>query len=197
MLFFVIIVVIIYLLSLEQQNNKNNKTNITVFCSSKDDIDKKYKTESEKLINLLDVDKITLVYGGNNTGLMRIVNDTYKKKNGQVISVNYKKFAKMHNDYIYDTLEERQNKLVELGDAYLILPGGLGTAYELFQVLVKNNINDFRKKIYIFNVYGFFDDLLTYITKLNKIKFISGGFNSMNMYISNNAIDIANKINSN
>jgi len=128
---------------------------------------------------------------------MKIVNNTYKKKNGQVISVNYKKFAKMHNDYIYDTLEERQNKLVELGNAYLILPGGLGTAYELFQVLVKNNINDFRKKIYIFNVYGFFDDLLTYITKLNKIKFISGGFNSMNMYISNNAIDIANKINSN
>ena len=58
--------------------------------------------------------------------------------------------------------------MVELGDAYLILPGGLGTTYELFQVLVKNNINDFRKK-YIFNVYGFFDDLLAYITKLNKI----------------------------
>lgn len=118
-----------------------------------------------------------------------------RKKNGQIISVNYKKFAKTQNNYVYDTLEERQNKLVDLGNAYLILPGGLGTAYELFQVLVKNNINDFRKKIYILNIYGFFDDLLTYITKLNKNKFISNGIESMNMFISNNPIIIANKIN--
>ena len=142
---------------------------------------------------MLNPNKIILAYSGNNTGIMKTVYDTYKKKNGQIISVNYKKFAKTQNNYVYDTLVERQNKLVDLGNAYLILPGGLGTVYELFQVLVKNNINDFRKKIYILNIYGFFDDLLTYITKLNKNKFISNGIESMNMFISNNPIIIYNE----
>ena len=168
---------------------------ITVFCSSKNNIDEKYKIISMELIDRLDSNKIILAYGGNNGGLMSSVYNIYKKKEGRLISVNYKKFAKTKNNYIFDTIEERQNKLISLGNAYIILPGGLGTTYELFHVLVKNNIKDFKKRIYVLNIDGFFNNLINYIEELNKNNFISGGIESTNMYISNNPQDLAFKIN--
>lgn len=59
---------------------QKNKIIITVFCSSKNDIDEKYKIKSKELIDLLNPNKIILAYGGNNTGIMKTVYDTYKKK---------------------------------------------------------------------------------------------------------------------
>ena len=72
-----VIILCVYLYSPEKQNNKKI---ITVFCSSKNDIDEKYKIKSKELIDLLNPNKIILAYGGNNTGIMKTVYDTYKKK---------------------------------------------------------------------------------------------------------------------
>ena len=61
--------------------------------------------------------------------------------------------------FVFDNIHDRQKKLIELGDAYLILPGGCGTHYEFFQILTQNDIGETNKSIFIYTYY-YFDQLI-------------------------------------
>ena len=77
---------------------------------------------------------------------------------GKIISSNVTKFVEpdIDDDYVFDNINERQRKLVDLGDAYLILPGGYGTCSEMFEVMTKNDIGESSKPIFIFNLFQLF-----------------------------------------
>ena len=134
--------------------------NLTVFCSSKDNLDDNLHLEIQKFINLLDVNKFNIVYGGGTCGLMGTVRKTFiesgasfNKAVGKIISSNVTKFVEpdIEDDYVFDNINERQRKLIDLGDAYLILPGGYGTCSEMLEVMTKNDIGESSKPIFIFN----------------------------------------------
>ena len=105
--------------------------NLTVFCSGKHDLKQDYIDEIDALVKSIDSSVVTIVYGGGTVGLMGVVRNAFS---GKIITSNMNIFKNdaYEDDYLFDNITERQKKLVDLGDAYLILPGGFGTLYELF-----------------------------------------------------------------
>jgi uncharacterized protein (TIGR00730 family) len=147
---------------------------LTIFCSGKNGVKQEYLDEIKTLVNSFDTEKITIAYGGGNVGLMGTVSDTYKAKGGKLITSNIKKFTVdgYPDDYIFDNITERQSKLIELGDAFLALPGGFGTLYELLEVITKNQIEEISKPVYIYNYNGIYDNLVKLINDLQNEGFV-------------------------
>ena len=90
---------------------------------------------------------------------------------------------------------ERKAKMYQLSDHILILPGGLGTLDELFDVIMKKRFGLFMGKIIIFNQDGFFDDLLTFLKSLIKKNFAESTDRSL-WVVANNIDEISAAINS-
>ena len=149
--------------------------NLTIFCSARDGISDGYKNITKTLINMLDTKKFRIIYGGDNGGLMTVVSDTWK---GNIISVNFNKFKTSNDNYLYNNIYDRQRKLIELGNIYLVLPGGAGTLSELMDVVLFNEVSEDKDKkdIIIFNYNGIYDDLLKYFDDLKTKKFIDDNF---------------------
>lgn len=171
--------------------------NLTVFCSSKDNLDNDLHLEIQKFIKLLDVNKFNIVYGGGTCGLMGTVRNTFINSNGKIISSNVNKFVEpdIIDDYIFDNINERQRKLIELGDAYLVLPGGYGTCSEMFEVMTKNDIGECSKPIFIFNSLNIFDNLINLLNDLKFNGLINKDLNKIKVTINSNPNELADIIN--
>jgi len=171
--------------------------NLTVFCSSKNNIDVSYHNSVVELIGLLDHFKHAIAYGGGSGGLMGTVRKTYEKKGGKVISSNVRRFVEdgYPDDFVYETIDERQKKLMELGDMYLILPGGYGTHFEMLEVMTKNDIGEASKPIFLYNVNGVFDNFIKLIDNLIGEGFITRNFDKIKVFSSGDAIELSNMIN--
>jgi uncharacterized protein (TIGR00730 family) len=171
--------------------------NLTVFCSSKDNLNNDFHLEIQNFIKLLDVNKFNLVYGGGTCGLMGTVRKTFIESNGNIISSNVTKFVEpdIDDDYVFDNINERQKKLIDLGDAYLILPGGYGTCSEMLEVMTKNDIGECSKPIFIFNCFEIFDNLINLFDNLKFNGLITRDFNKIKVTINSNPIELADIIN--
>jgi uncharacterized protein (TIGR00730 family) len=170
--------------------------NITIFGSSKQNLDKSFYEQTEILITNIDKNKYSLVYGGGNLGLMGYV----RKFSGKVISSNLYKFILNDldypkDDYLYENIEERQRKMMDLGDIYLVLPGGYGTHYEALEVITKNDIGETNKPIFIFNVNNVYDKLIDHINDLIKSGFITRDLDMLKVYVISDPIELSNIIN--
>tara|TARA_B100000424_G_C22640634_1_gene354150 strand:- start:43 stop:594 length:552 start_codon:yes stop_codon:yes gene_type:complete len=144
----------------------------------------------------LDVNKFEVWYGGGNSGIMGIIPKKFSEKDGAVYSVDARQFVeKFPNDkifgtrYVMETFNERQNGLVEKGDLYLCLPGGVGTVSELFDVLVNNDVNGKNLKILLYSYNNFFDDIIHFITVNIKEGYIRKHILD-NIFVFNNSKDI-------
>jgi len=196
-LLIIIVVILFYYVKnnyLYVKSNKTNKINITIFGSSKININKKYFEKSRELITKLNEHKntINVVYGGGSQGLMGEM-ALFK---GNLISSNLTKFTEhsIEDEYVFDNIHDRQRKLTELGDIYIILPGGYGTIYELMEVLTLNDIEEIKKPILIYNIDNFFDGFINYFDELSKKGFLSHKLNELNVRVLNNPIEIINFI---
>ena len=196
-LIIIIVVILFYYIKnnyLGVKSNKSNKTNITIFGSSKININKKYFEKSRELITKLNEHKntINVVYGGGSQGLMGEI-ALFK---GNVISSNITKFTEhsVEDEYVFENIHDRQRKLTELGDMYIILPGGYGTIYELMEVLTLNDIKEIKKPIIIYNIDNFFDGFINYFDELSQKGFLSYKLNDLNVRVSNNPIEVINFI---
>jgi uncharacterized protein (TIGR00730 family) len=155
---------------------------ITIFCSSKQNLRNEYKESVKKVIRGLNSENYCLAYGGGTTGLMGLVRSEWC---GQLITSNVIKFVEegITDTYVFDNIVDRQKKLVEIGNAYLIFPGGYGTHYEMLEVITKNDIKETNKPIFILNVEGIFDGLIDHIKKLIQDGFISHTLDDLNIHI--------------
>lgn len=171
--------------------------NLTVFCSSKNNLNPIYYEECRKLISLLNPKNISIVYGGGTTGLMGTVRNTFLENSGTVITSNMTKFVEpgIFDDYVFDNLDDRQKKLMELGDGYLVLPGGYGTHFEMLEAMTNNDIGESVKPIFIFNCRNIFDNLLLQLEKLAEEGFITKKLEKINTHLISNPEFLANKIN--
>lgn len=171
--------VIFYYFKKEKFNPYNtDKKIITVFASSRDEINNEYKIASKKLIELIDDKKFNIVYGGNNGGLMDIVSQVKGKEN--ILSINYKKFHPEKDDIVYNDIFEREKHLIDVGNIYLFLPGGTGTITELMLSILFNQVsadteND-KKDILILNHNGVFNSFFTYLDDLATKKFVDDNY---------------------
>jgi uncharacterized protein (TIGR00730 family) len=172
---------------------------LTIFCSGKNGVKQEYLDEIKTLVNSFDTEKITIAYGGGNVGLMGTVSDTYKAKGGKLITSNIKKFTVdgYPDDYIFDNITERQSKLIELGDAFLALPGGFGTLYELLEVITKNQIEEISKPVYIYNYNGIYNNLVRLITDLKNEEFVKHDLDWYKIQVFTDPKELVDTINKN
>jgi len=173
------------------------KKTITFFCSGKTNLKEEYNLNIANLIKKIDIDKISIAYGGGRVGLMGVVRDTFLSINGTIISSNMRIFKEegIEDDYLFDNIDQRQKKLVELGDAYVVLPGGFGTLYELFEVITKNQIGEASKPIFIYNYNNVYDNFILLIEKLMEERFIKHNFANYKIEVFTNYDDLAERIN--
>ena len=146
--------------------------NICVFSSSSNGIADCYIHEAKILAHLIAGNKMTLINGGANVGLMEVVSATAAKNGAKTIGVIPEKMIhrnlvsdKMHEVIISKDMQERKAKMRELSDAYIALPGGFGTLEEILEVITLKQLDYLTGAIVFINTNGFFDDLFSQFEK--------------------------------
>ena len=106
---------------------------------------------------------ITLVYGGGALGLMGEAARATKAAGGRVEGIITRKFLDLEQGWlgcdelvVVDTMRERKKLLIERADAFLVLPGGMGTFEEFFETLVGRQIGDHTKPIAVLDDHGYY-----------------------------------------
>lgn len=152
---------------------------LTVFCGSKNGINPLFCEHSKQVGFLLAKNNVTLIYGGGNKGIMGAVANSVLENNGKVIGIMPRLLAvpeHRHNDLTemleVEDMHVRKRLLYEKCDAALVLPGGFGTMDEFFEMLTWNQLNIHNKKIFILNSLGFYDHLITFLSKVEDEGFL-------------------------
>ena len=143
---------------------------LCVFCGSQKGTNPVFAEEARQLGRALAERNIELVFGGGHIGLMGVVADAVLEAGGRVIGVipqglvdrelAHRGLTTLH---IVTTMHERKALMAELSDAFVALPGGFGTADELFEILTWKQLKLHAKPIGLLNTAGFFDPLLTWV----------------------------------
>jgi len=173
---------------------------ITVFCGSSLGTDIVFKEKAYFLGQSLAKNRIEVVYGGANVGLMGEVADGALNAGGKVIGV-IPEFLKgkeiAHTNLteliITKTMHERKVKMNELSDGVIALPGGFGTLEELFEMLTWAQLGLHKKPIAVLNVNGFYDELITF-TKTMVDKGFLKTVNQEMLLVSDNIQELLSKM---
>ena len=145
----------------------NKMNHIVVYCGSNLGNKPAYFEAAQAMGKAIAERGSTLVYGGGKIGLMGTVADAALAEGGHVIGViptflREKEVAHLGLSQLIETADmtERKNKMIELADAFIALPGGLGTYEELFEVVSQAQLRLHAKPVGVLNIGGFFDGLL-------------------------------------
>ena len=151
---------------------------LTIYCSSSENLDSEYYDLAFNLGKYLAKKSIKIVYGGGNLGLMGTISNTAHNNGGEVIGIITKFLLpkeglnqNITNTIIVDTMSERKEKLFNMGDAFVILPGGSGTIEEATEVISWKILGLHNKDIIIFNYKGYWDELIKVYQKAKDNKF--------------------------
>jgi uncharacterized protein (TIGR00730 family) len=143
---------------------------VCVYCGSSDKMSEDYLSRARQMGATIAGRKIVLAYGAGCTGMMGAVADGALEAGGEVIGVIPEMFATpalMHTRLsrleIVDSMHARKQRLVDLSDAFIALPGGYGTFEELFEILTWAQIGLHTKPVGILNSRNYFDPLITAI----------------------------------
>jgi hypothetical protein len=143
---------------------------LSIFCGSSGGTNGIYAEITQQVGKILAERNITLVYGGGSYGLMGVAASAVMEHGGNVIGVIptllvEKEAAKrdITELIVVDSMQERKMKMMDLSDGFLILPGGLGTMDELFEMMAFVNLNVHRKPSGLLNIAGFYNDLIRFV----------------------------------
>ena len=138
---------------------------VCVYCGSSSR--ESHKTAAHNLGETLAQEGIRLVYGGGHVGLMGIAADAALNNNGEVTGIIPQFLKDMEVGHggcteliVTETMHERKRRMVELSDAFVILPGGLGTLDETFEILTWRQLRLHDKPIIFVNIDDFWSPLL-------------------------------------
>ena len=152
---------------------------ICVFCGSSPGNDPEYKEYAKKLAVVLFNSNKSLVYGGGSVGLMGVLADKLLALGGEVIGVIPRFLAAKEVDHknltqmiAVSTMHERKQKMSELSDAFIAMPGGFGTLEELAEILTWAQLGLVKKPIGVLNVNGYYNDLINLFDKMEKTSFL-------------------------
>lgn len=139
---------------------------ICVYGAAMEEIADIYKKETEKFGELLAKRGHELVYGGGARGLMGAAARGVKRGGGRILGIAPSFFNvdgelfDACDEFIYpDTMRERKMLLEDKSDAFVILPGGIGTFDEFFETLVLKSLGKMPKPIAVFNIAGYYEPM--------------------------------------
>jgi hypothetical protein len=155
-----------------------NLKSLCVFCGSRAGVDPAHATVGVTLGRLLGERGVRLVYGGGGIGLMAAVANATIQAGGQVTGI-IPAFLRAYEvggvegstEIVVGGMHERKAKMFELSDAFVILPGGLGTLDEGFEILTWKQLQQHNKPIIFVNTNGYWDPLFALVDRV-----VDGGF---------------------
>jgi uncharacterized protein (TIGR00730 family) len=149
--------------------NKRKNT-LCVFCGSSYGANPVHREEARRLGSLIGTEGFNLVFGGGDVGLMGETARAARDAGAAVTSVLPQFLRHMEpplqsGSELVTTmdLQERKGRMTALSDAFVVLPGGLGTLDEFFEVVTMSQLDVHRKPVILINTGGFFEPLLALI----------------------------------
>lgn len=153
---------------------------LCVFCGSCTGTDPRHAALARTVGTILAREKIRLIFGGGSVGLMGILADAVLAGGGEAIGVI------PHTLFIHesahrgltqlievDSMHTRKQQMYALADAFLVIPGGIGTLDELFEIWTWSQLRVHTKPIGLLNTHGFYDHLLAHLDRLVAEDFLS------------------------
>jgi uncharacterized protein (TIGR00730 family) len=154
-------------------------TSIAVFCGSNFGDSDAYADGARRLGRALADAGITLVYGGTTKGLMGVVADALLEAGGTAHGVITEKLrARGHShpnlqqSEIVASLRLRKQRMVELADAFIAMPGGIGTMEEMMEAWTMNQLAEIDKPVGLLNIADFYRPFLAFIDHMVTSKFL-------------------------
>ena len=153
---------------------------VCVYCGSRPGNDPVYAEAARATGQWIGEHGGQLVYGGGRNGLMGIVAEATQAAGGRVVGIIPKKLVDMeqantHCDelHVVDTMHDRKALMADRSDAFIALPGGIGTFEELFEVWTWRQLRYHDKAIGVLNVAGYYDALLVFLANSVRAGFMS------------------------
>jgi uncharacterized protein (TIGR00730 family) len=160
-------------------SNPTQLRSIGVFCASSDGNDPRFIQLAQEVGRFFAQKQIELVYGGGNVGLMGHLSTACMQDGGSVYGVIphfFKAREVAHpniTELVYvDSMHERKLLIYQRAQAFIVLPGGLGTMDEFFEVYTWSQIGLHRKPVGILNQNGFYDPIIQMIKSMSEAGFI-------------------------
>jgi hypothetical protein len=167
---------------------------LCVYCASSRDLAPKYHADAEAVGRSMVTRGWGLVYGGGRVGLMGSLAGGVKAAGGRVVGVIPKFMIERELAYheadeliSVETMAERKQIMIAQADAFLALPGGIGTLEEISEVLTLRLLAQIRKPAVFYNQGGFYDDLFRFFDRMTRERFRVTGVEGL--YSVANSID--------
>lgn len=143
---------------------------VCVFCGSSNGLSASYTNAARALADCAAARRIRLVYGGASVGLMGVLADAALARGGVVVGVIPRALVDreiahgaLTELHVVDTMHERKARMAELADAFVALPGGLGTLEELFEVWTWGMLGLHAKPYGLLDVDGYYQPLIRFL----------------------------------
>jgi uncharacterized protein (TIGR00730 family) len=143
---------------------------VCLFCGSSTGVRAEYTEAAAATGELIARRGLALVYGGGHVGLMGVAADAALRAGGQVIGVITQALVGwevahdgLTEQHVVRTMHERKAKMAALSDAFLVLPGGIGTLEEFFEVWTWGQLGEHSKPVGLLNAGGYFDGLIGFL----------------------------------
>ncbi|AZO24806.1 MULTISPECIES: TIGR00730 family Rossman fold protein [unclassified Mesorhizobium] len=160
----------------------NTIRSVCVYCGSSPGRDEAYVKAGHLLGRSLAKSGLRLIYGGGTKGIMGAVADGALKAGGKVTGIiprflinreaTETALDKLDELLITDNMHERKHRMFEKSDAFVALPGGIGTVEEIVEIMTWAQLGHHRKPIVFANVKGFWDPMLSLIEHMAEEGFI-------------------------
>lgn len=164
---------------------------ICVFGAASNLIDEKYIKRTEELCYKLAQNGHELVFGAGANGLMGAAARGFKRAGARITGVIPNFFKTDTVEPIYDecdeiiftdTMRERKKIMEDTADAFVVVPGGIGTLEELFEIITLKQLAQHKKPIAFYNIYDYYDKLMGFMDHCESERFIREGCH--NLYLA-------------
>jgi uncharacterized protein (TIGR00730 family) len=156
------------------------RLSLCVYCGSRAGDSPAYAAAAQALGTRLGRDGGRLVYGGGRVGLMGLVADATLAAGGEVFGVIPQALLEREVGHrgltelvVVQTMSERKQRMAEAADAFVALPGGIGTLEELYEVWSWRTLGYHDKPVALLNVGGYYDALLAFMATARERGFVS------------------------
>ena len=169
---------------------------ISVFCGAHLGKSPEFKIAAEQIGKLMAEKNLEVIFGGGNVGLMKVVADTVIENGGKVTGITLRSLHEfeltnpiINETIITNSLFERKEKFLDMSDAFIVLPGGVGSMDELLEVMVSNQLGGINKPVGLLNIDGYYDGFLEWLQRSVDDEFVSIE-NQKQVLVSNNAEEL-------
>ena len=152
---------------------------LCVYCGSNYNGDPQLKLAVEQLAKEMAAQQIRLVFGGGSVGVMGLIADAVLAEGGKVTGVipqflmdkevGHKGLTEM---IVTENMHQRKQRMADISDGFLILPGGFGTLEEFFEVLTWLQLGLHKKPIGVLNIGGFYNPLFAQMDVMVEQRFL-------------------------